>query len=285
MKCRTSRTYRGPSGRAFLSALVFSVWLISFSSGCGPPYIGPTEHPIVMAHGMGGWSSFLGYEYFFDVEDYLEAAGLEVYSPAVSPINSIEVRAEELKAAIDERYPAGKVNIIGHSMGGMDSRHMITHLGMADRVASLTTIASPHHGTSICDIAVGLLPGVTEEIIDFLLNIVGLDWEGVRQITVAYIEEEFNPTTPDAPEVAYFSYGGNGSLILSPLLIVSYLALFPWEGPNDGLCSTYSANWGTYLGDIDADHLDEIGQIAGITEFDWKNFYLAHCAFLKGGGF
>ena len=36
-----------------------------------------------------------------------------------------------------------KVNIIAHSKGGLDSRYMITHLGLADKVASLTTVATP----------------------------------------------------------------------------------------------------------------------------------------------
>jgi len=37
-----------------------------------------------------------------------------------------------------------KVHLFAHSMGGLDARHMITHLGMANRVRTLTTIGTPH---------------------------------------------------------------------------------------------------------------------------------------------
>lgn len=40
----------------------------------------------------------------------------------------------------------GKVNIIAHSKGGLDSRYAISHLGMDRYVASLTTINTPHRG-------------------------------------------------------------------------------------------------------------------------------------------
>lgn len=46
----------------------------------------------------------------------------------------------------------GKFHIIAHSMGGLDSRYLITHLGGSHRIASLTTIATPHFGSPIADV-------------------------------------------------------------------------------------------------------------------------------------
>lgn len=37
-----------------------------------------------------------------------------------------------------------KVNIIAHSKGGLDCRYLITSMGYANKVASLTTINTPH---------------------------------------------------------------------------------------------------------------------------------------------
>ena len=34
--------------------------------------------------------------------------------------------------------------------------------------------------------------------------------------------------------------------------------LYDLEGPNDGLVSVESAKWGTFLGSIEADHLEQI---------------------------
>lgn len=61
--------------------------------------------------------------------------------------------------------------------------------------------------------------------------------------------------------------------------------IFLFEGVNDGLCSVASARWGLVLGVLNADHLDEIGQVLGVTEFDYLDFYLNHARFLKINGF
>ncbi len=264
--------------------LVLIVASFAFQGGC-PPQVGPTVNPIVLAHGFGGWNAFVAFEYFYKVKDYLQSAGFEVYASDVSPVNSIAARAQDLKEDILSRYPNRKVNIIAHSMGGLDARYMITHLDMADQVASVTTIATPHRGTSVADVAVGILPGSTEAITDFFLNIVGLDWDGVTELTMDYVRSEFNPSTPDHPDVSYFSYGGNSLPVLSPLLVVPAATILVLEGMNDGLVSVISAQWGSYLGTLNADHIDEIGQIAGITDFDFLGFYLDHAKFLKAHGF
>jgi triacylglycerol lipase len=71
--------------------------------------------------------------------------------------------------------------------------------------------------------------------------------------------EEFNPKTPDARGVRYFSYGAtiNPSLwsaFRQPHKIVQKL-----EGVNDGLVSVESAKWGTYKGTlVNVSHLDLI---------------------------
>ncbi len=270
--------------RNVVTSAIFTGCFLMVAAGC-MPLDGPTRYPIVLAAGWGGWRPFLGVEYFYNVRQYLESRGFVVYEPHVSPINSIAHRAEELKAAILRQYPDQKVNIIAHSMGGLDSRYMISRLDMADHVASLTMISTPNQGASICDVAVGLLPGLTEDIIDFLLNIIGLDWDGVTQLTMNFVKNEFNPATPDSPEVSYFSYGGNGLFIMNPLMLASAPVIFLFEGVNDGLCSVASSRWGTVLGTLNADHLDEIGQVIGITEFDYRSFYLDHAKFLKANGF
>ena len=51
---------------------------------------------------------------------------------------------------------ARKVNIIAHSMGGLDARYAIAKLGLADRVASLVTIGTPHLGTPLANLGARL---------------------------------------------------------------------------------------------------------------------------------
>lgn len=57
---------------------------------------------------------------------------------------------EQVEAAKKE-FGVDKVNIIGHSMGGLDARHMITNMGGAEWVSSLFTIGTPHRGSFHCD--------------------------------------------------------------------------------------------------------------------------------------
>jgi hypothetical protein len=42
--------------------------------------------------------------------------------------------------------------------------------------------------------------------------------------------------------------------------------------------------WGEFLGCIPADHFDQIGQLFGVSDFDFKAFYLNHARFLEERG-
>ncbi|HEY6879113.1 MAG TPA: hypothetical protein VI299_13900, partial [Polyangiales bacterium] len=107
-----------------------------------------TRHPIVLAHGWGGIDRIgpfpLGYSYFRGIPEALRGAGHEVYIARVPATASIDLRAAALARQV--RQLGGRVNIIAHSMGGLDARLAIARHGLSERVASLTTIGTPHHG-------------------------------------------------------------------------------------------------------------------------------------------
>ena len=74
------------------------------------------------------------------------------------PLADIEHFAAQLAARIDAVCSitgAPKVALVGHSMGGLVSRAYLRRFG-ADRVASLTTIGTPHHGSMLAWTFVGL---------------------------------------------------------------------------------------------------------------------------------
>ena len=169
-----------------------------------------TRYPIVLAHGIMGFRCIqvagvnFG-NYFRGVEAHLRDLGVNLAADNVGMTNSVEQRAQRLKEQIDLHYPGQKVNIIAHSLGGLDSRQMITQLGMADRVASLTTVGTPHRGTYMADWAcdyVGHGMGVEK-----LLNELGITVDAVHDLTSNWCRN-FNTRTPDMPQVRYFSYGG-----------------------------------------------------------------------------
>jgi triacylglycerol esterase/lipase EstA (alpha/beta hydrolase family) len=51
---------------------------------------------------------------------------------------------------------------------------------------------------------------------------------------------------------------------------------------NDGVVPTASCVWGRFLGCLPADHFDQVGQVLGVSDFDYERFYLEHLAWLEG---
>src|SRR6267378_868339 len=76
-------------------------------------------------------------QYFKGIKRHLEKQGFNVFDPNQSFAGSVDLRAEQLRERINEIVSttgSSKVNIIAHSMGGLDARHMIVDKGMAESV-------------------------------------------------------------------------------------------------------------------------------------------------------
>lgn len=193
------------------------------------------------------------------IEPALTAAGFAVVPTRVHPTASIETRAKQLKQQIETRLPGrSRMVIIGHSMGGLDARYMIRHLGMAERVSALVTISTPHWGSSFADWSLkhlGMRMGAMK-VIDAL----GWDAGAVRDLCCARFAE-FNQNVPDVPGVQYFSISAAREWTGIPLfLLPSWRVIQKIEGPNDGLVSVRSAQWGEHLGTWPMDHLHVINK-------------------------
>jgi triacylglycerol lipase len=217
--------------------------------------------PIVLAHGIARFDILrekiderlalpptpLGDElqYFRNVRTYLAANGFaNVVNTNVEFAGSVAHRARELKDQIERLLPdATRVHIIAHSMGGLDARLMIAEMGMADRVASLTTIGTPHLGTVLAD---HVIDRGGELWIDFLSKAVRLDLAGFRDLTIAACAA-FNERLRDAEATngvfyrtfSSFEEGNDMFLALFP----SWAYLRAVEGRNDGLVPVGSQKW------------------------------------------
>lgn len=274
----------------------------------GPEPAGaPTRHPIVLAHGFDAsptnrWG-------FYRVAEALRADGHVVIEAIVPPYDAPEVRGEHLADQIDAVLDGGaeKVNLVAHSMGGLDARHVIAPrasegeagggLGYGDVVASLTTIASPHHGSPVADVMLDVLDGLHAD--DDLVNALASAWgirfneladdSDVRAALLGISERRsagFAAENPDDPRVFVQSWAGVSSVLgvknpkdrgacddealgdfrkadrmnatLVPMAAVVARGLD--LVPNDGMVSVESAKYGEFRGCIPADHLDEVGQ-------------------------
>lgn len=235
------------------------------------PWRGPRpRYPIVLVHGflgfdeiaLGTWNE----SYFRGIKDHLNALGIQVFCPRLPAASSVRARAEALAQAI-RALPDRRVNLIAHSMGGVDARFAISALGCADRVASLTTIATPHRGTPIADLSETWLGWCRR-----LFRKLGLDIEAFSDLSTKQMTD-FNDTVPDHHRVRYHSVVAQAlrpDQHIHPLLVPSHAYLTRTAGHNDGMVPTSSQRWGEVLFEIGADHWAEIGWSSGL---DAPTFY------------
>lgn len=261
--------------------------------------------PIVLAHGFFGFDDFAGagfLTYFYGVKEDLAAHGEVVYTPAVDPFNDSTFRGAQLYEAIEKiKADTGKskVILVGHSQGGLDAR-VVAH-DHPESVAAVITIATPHNGTPVADIAMKLLQNDDfSGIVDALVNLIGAeiyDTVGNQTAVSKPLQlfsqpgiQAFNATYTDAPGVFYASIGGRsdmefGGQDCAPTKSVAFVEAFnsdrdPLEPllwitapilagngtkpkAHDGLVRAADARWGEFWGCIPADHMDEVGQIGG----------------------
>ena len=265
----------------------------------GAPY------PVVLMHGMSGFGTLavgpIEVTYFDGVVEDLTKRGESVYVTLVPPYDTSEARAAALAPQIDAilaRTGKAKVNLIAHSQGGLDARVLTSPAGLAygDRVASVTTIATPHRGSRVADLVMGLVDNLPAAVVDeitgsFLSLVQKTAFElqtdphlraQVTELSEKYMATSFNPKFVDAPGVTYASYAGRTNLrtgigvcdgakyandpfdLDAPQVLLAPLALFLEQGQlkvNDGLVTVASSKWGEFQECVPADHLKEVGQL------------------------
>lgn len=230
------------------------------------------QHPIVLAHGLMGFDELRlagrylpGIRYWRGIKDAFARHGIECITTAVPTTGSIADRAAAMAAQIAAKVPqpGTPVNIVAHSMGGLDARYMISRVcppRSAFQVASLTTIATPHRGSSAADMLFRDILG--PELVPRIYRVLErlkVDAAAFTQLTTTYVTEHFNPSTPNDPAVAYYSYGAAATPHLLSVFRLSHDLMRDVEGPNDGLVSVRSAKWGVYRGTlVGVTHLDLI---------------------------
>lgn len=216
-----------------------------------------TKYPIVLIHGTG-FRDRKVFGYWGRVPKVLTENGSEIYYGHQDSWSTIENSAATLKVTIEkamEEIGAEKVNLIAHSKGGLESRYLISTLGMANKIASLTTIAAPHHGSKTMDIVYKLPKGLFELVAVLanlwfrLLGDKNPDFHMVCKGFTTYYTEEFNKNNPDVNGVYYQSYAAVMKNSFSDLfLFFPHFVINLIEGENDGLVTPKSARWTNFKG-------------------------------------
>lgn len=131
-----------------------------------------TKYPIILVHGIM-IKDFKKFKAFGKIEKILTLAGYKVYTARIDGLGTIKDNALQLKwqiISILDKEQISKVNLIAHSKGGLDSKYMIEHLDMENKVASLTTLCTPHKGSVIASILLKL-PKFLIKLIAWWLNL------------------------------------------------------------------------------------------------------------------
>ena len=237
-----------------------------------PEIIG-LKYPVLLCHGYGGFSTIFSPSPMHKPCMRLRGYGIQAFAPNIVPYATIETRAEqwaEIIMVLREKHGYDKMNVVAHSMGGLDMRYAISQLGMGDSVASLTTIATPHRGTSLADLVLKSPDTIREKLAEFI------DWFGesifpstksdsvaaVQQLTKDYVSNVFNTEIQDQKDIGYFSYSaavGKGTdQPLNPIYRLQNQLIYQNEGLNDSFVTAESAKWGQHLGTLPISHLEQI---------------------------
>lgn len=115
-----------------------------------------TKNPIVFVPGMFGFTrigtSAVGMDYFYQVLPDLARNGATVFATQVSPLESTEIRGEQLLTQVEEVLALtgkSKVNLIGHSHGGPTARYI--EIVKPQYVASITGVGGVFKGSKVAD--------------------------------------------------------------------------------------------------------------------------------------
>jgi triacylglycerol lipase len=287
---------------------------------------GGTLHPVVLIHGFNaGPSAPAGFD--DAIAEGLRADGSVVFEVAVEPFHSAKVRAQTLAYQLElilRRTGASKLNLIGHSMGGLTARYLISSMGWGDRVASLSTVATPHRGADAADL-VNRLPYRMDALVDLAAGLLGrhtlanataheTDVRACMNSLSRAAATAFNAENEDVAGVFYQSWAGvatpSGRLDpeglrglrvdqptyqpgrvdqLGARLRISDLVtgLGKPDHLDDGVVGVESARWGYFRGVLTADHEDLVtpSETARAAGFDVVEFYRRVASELRARGY
>ena len=208
------------------------------------------------------------------------------------------------------------VHLMGHSHGGQSIRYVAAFAPQL--VASATTIATPHKGSPVADLALHLkqidpTDGILIGAVAAFANLIGMSTDylsgnsGTDQNAIVALEAlstagtaDFNrrfplgvPTTAcgqgasQVQGMRFYSWSGAGKITNAfdpsdTLLAATGLAV---QGESDGLVPVCSSHFGKVIRDnFRMNHLDEVNQVAGLVSVFETNpisVFRAHANRLK----
>lgn len=265
----------------------------------GAPHFIKMKYPIILVHGVA-LREGRAFKAFGNIGKVLKKTGFRVYTANTDGFGTIENNAEQLKAYIRtvlEKEQCEKVNLVAHSKGGLDSKYMLLRLGMNDKVASLTTLSTPHGGAKIASWIYGL-PTWFKRFLAFWINLwyrIFGDKKPDALAVCAQLCASPNETLDSLSEIPDSVYCQSYSATMARgrddfLMGIPHTFTKRRENsPIDGLVSVESSKYGDYRGDIleeSVSHTEMVGYSLSKKKRERiYAFWLSLCAELSKKGF
>lgn len=261
-----------------------------------------TKYPILLVHGVF-FRDFEHINYWGRIPEEIIKNGGKIYYGNHQSAASVKDSGEELAARIrgvTAESGCPKVNIIAHSKGGLDCRYAIAKCGVADMVASLTTVNTPHRGCLFAEYLLTRLPEKMQQTVaagynaaaaklgdqkpDFMAAVSDLRADVCKQ----FDEELAVPDSIYKQSVgSLLKHAAGGKFPLN----FTYNMVKYFDGPNDGLVSEPAFKFGedytllTPKGLRGISHGDMIDlNRENIKGFDVREFYVGLVSGLKERG-
>ena len=259
-----------------------------------------TKYPIVFNHGMFGFTRLgptsLGVDYFYQILPDLARNGATVFATQVSPLETTELRGEQLLQQVDEVIAltgSPKVNLIGHSHGGPTIRYI--EIVAPEKVASLTAVAGTIKGSKVADDilnntalsviftvvgqyilapAIALLEGNPNLPVSLEHSLQSISEKGAAEFNAKYPSAAIPTDCGNGQKITsngVYHYSWTGTSQVTNIFdvvdsAISQLAPLSYKNnDNDGLVSRCNAHLGQVIRDnYDQSHLDEVNQLLGL---------------------
>ncbi len=266
-----------------------------------------TKYPLLLVHGVFFRDSKI-LNYWGRIPDELTKNGATIFYGEHVSASSAEDCAKELCERIKkitEETGCQKVNIIAHSKGGIDSKYAIAKLGIAEYVASLTTINTPHKGCEFADYLLGKASNTLKETVAAAYNSAAKKLGDKNPSFIAAVTdltqkgcEKINEQISGFDFASHGVYTQSVGSVMKKLssgkfpLNMSYHLVKHFDGANDGLVGEKSFPFGEkYIflenkkskrGISHGDVIDLCRE--NIPGFDVREFYVGLVADLKNRG-
>lgn len=270
-------------------------------SGEGDASYTKTKHPIVLVHGLFGFESILGMDYFYQVHQALERGGATVYTAQVAAANTTAVRGEQLLKQLEEWAAADgveKFNLYCHSHGSPTGRYVASV--KPSLVASLSSIGGVVWGSKVADAIVNEVDnssfdwnGIMDVLNTVLASVYSMLSGGTkydqdilgafRDLTTNALTE-FNAIHPqglhgecesgsstmniDGHTIGAYSWSGDAIntnfLDLTDVAFAATSKVFGSSG-SDGLMGDCATYFGELIGIETMNHIDEVNLMLGLV--------------------